>query len=62
MASILDLYGKTGPKTGQINGKGSDKTPITADGGKDLSKPVSLEKARLGKVNTNKYSETFKTK
>ena len=62
MASILDLYGKTGPKTGQINAKGSDKTPITADGGKDLSKPVSLEKARLGKLNTTKYSETFKTK
>lgn len=62
MASILDLYGKNGPKTGQINTKGSDKTPITADGGKDLSKAASLEKARLGKVNTNKYSDTFKKK
>ena len=60
MASILDLYGKTGPKTGQVDTKGKDKTPITIDGGKDLGKTASLEKARRGKVNTTKYSDKVK--
>jgi hypothetical protein len=62
MASILDLYGKTGPKTAQINKNGKDKTPLSVDGGKDLAKDTSLEKVRHGKLNTNKYSDTFKKK
>ena len=62
MSKILDLYGKTGPKTGAANLKGGDKTPINADGGKDLSKDETrLSKARHGKVNTSKkYSDMVK--
>jgi hypothetical protein len=62
MSKILDLYGKTGPKTGAANLKGGDKTPINADGGKDLSKDETrLTKARKGAVNTSKkYSDAFK--
>ena len=62
MASILDLYGKVGPKTGQIDKKGKDKTPINPDGGKDLAKNEALlTKARKGILNTTKkYSDTFK--
>jgi hypothetical protein len=62
MSKILDLYGTTGPKTGAANLKGGDKTPINADGGKDLSKDETrLTKARKGAVNTSKkYSDAFK--
>ena len=62
MSKILDLYGTTGPKTGAANLKGGDKTPINADGGRDLSKDETrLTKARKGAVNTSKkYSEAFK--
>lgn len=67
MASILDLYGKTGPKTGQVSTNGKDKTPIGVEfpfgGSKDLSKnDTKLEKSRGGKLNTTKYSDTFKKK
>jgi hypothetical protein len=62
MSKILDLYGTTGPKTGAANLKGGDKTPINADGGRDLSKDETrLTKARKGAVNTSKkYSDAFK--
>jgi hypothetical protein len=62
MSKILDLYGTTGPKTGAANIKGGDKTPINADGGRDLSKDETrLTKARKGAVNTSKkYSDAFK--
>jgi len=62
MSKILDLYGTTGPKTGVANLKGGDKTPINADGGRDLSKDETrLTKARKGAVNTSKkYSDAFK--
>jgi hypothetical protein len=65
MASILDLYGKTGNKAGQIDKKGKDKTPIGSEfpfaGSKDLSKDDKvLEKSRNGKLNTMKYSTTVK--
>ncbi len=62
MSKILDLYGTTGPKTGAANIKGGDKTPINADGGRDLSKDETrLTKARKGAVNTTKkYSDAFK--
>jgi hypothetical protein len=62
MSKILELYGTTGPKTGAANLKGGDKTPINADGGRDLSKDETrLTKARKGAVNTSKkYSDAFK--
>ena len=62
MSKILELYGTTGPKTGAANIKGGDKTPINADGGRDLSKDETrLTKARKGAVNTSKkYSDAFK--
>lgn len=62
MSKILDLYGTTGPKTGAANIKGGDKTPINADGGKNLStNETRLTKARKGLVNTTKkYSDMVK--
>lgn len=62
MSKILDLYGTTGPKTGAANIKGGDKTPINADGGKNLStNETRLTKARKGIVNTiKKYSDMVK--
>jgi hypothetical protein len=62
MSKILELYGTTGPKTGAANIKGGDKTPINADGGRDLSKDETrLTKARKGTVNTSKkYSDMAK--
>jgi len=62
MASIVDIYTKSTPKTGVANIKGGDKTPINVDGGKNLAADeTKLSKARGGKVNTTKkYSELFK--
>ncbi len=62
MSKILELYGTTGPKTGAANIKGGDKTPINADGGRNLSKDETrLAKARKGVVNTTKkYSDMAK--
>ena len=62
MASIVDIYTKSTPKTGVANIKGGDKTPISADGGTNLSADeTKLSKARKGAVNTTKkYSELFK--
>ena len=61
MANIIDIYTKTPPTTGKINSKGTDKTPIEADGGLDLSKNESrLKKARGGDLNTKKYSDSVK--
>jgi hypothetical protein len=62
MSKILELYGTTGPKTGAANIKGGDKTPINADGGRNLSKDETrLAKARKGVVNTSKkYSDMAK--
>jgi hypothetical protein len=61
MASILELYGTTGPKTGKIDTKGTDKTPIEPDGGLDLAKDEKkLLKARGGKLNERKYSDSVK--
>ena len=65
MASILDLYGKTGPKEGQIDKKGKDKTPIGSEfpfpGSKNLSKNDKvLEQSRNGKLNITKYSTIVK--
>jgi hypothetical protein len=61
MASILEIYEKLIPVTGKIDPKGTDKTPINADSGKNLSKDEkALKKARGGNLNTLKYSDTIK--
>ncbi len=61
MASIIEIYEKGTPKTGTANTKGVDKTPIEADGGRDLSKDERrLEKSRGGKLNLTKYSDTVR--
>jgi hypothetical protein len=64
--AILDSYTKQLPLTGRIN-KSGDKTPIEADGGKDLSKNQPLlTKSRRGELGqfsggygpTKNYSST----
>lgn len=62
MASILDLFGETGPKTSQINKKGKDKTPISEDGGVNLAAAPKLKKARGGELNSKFYSDTVVNK
>ncbi len=61
MASILEMYEKSLPKTGKADTKGGDKTKIESDGGLNLSKDdKALFKARGGKLNETKYSDTVK--
>ena len=66
MASIIEMFEKTPPKTGKIDTKGVDKTPIDSTnysfaGSKDLAKDEKrLEKARGGALNTKKYSDYVK--
>ena len=61
MSKILELYGTTGPKTGTIDSKGKDKTPIEPDGGLNLAKDEKkLLKARGGSLNQKKYSDSVK--
>ena len=68
MATILDIYAKTPPKTGAANVKGVDTTPIGTDNprgemkpSKDLSKDEKkLFKARGGVLKTAKYSDYIK--
>ena len=56
MASILDLFKDSDfSKLGKVS---KDKTPISVDGGKDISTPSNLEKARGGKLNLKKYSDS----
>jgi hypothetical protein len=63
MASILDIYKKTPPKTGMIDIKGKDKTPISPDGGKTLAgDDRAIVKARGGKLQEKKYSDTVTNK
>jgi hypothetical protein len=70
MASILELYGEIGPKTGQANLKGKDTTPIGNDNPRgefnpslDLaSNETKLQKARGGTLNTKKYTDTLTKK
>jgi pentose-5-phosphate-3-epimerase len=61
MASILELFGDKGPKTSQINKK-LDKTPISVDGGVNLSTEPKLKKARGGQLNSKFYSDTIVNK
>jgi hypothetical protein len=63
MASILDIYKKTPPKTGMIDTKGKDKTPINPDGGKNLATDDrAILKARGGKLQSAKYSDSVVNK
>ena len=57
MASIEELYNKS-EFSKYPQGKDKDKTPIELDGGKDLRKESNLERARGGKVNLKKYSDS----
>ena len=57
MSKILDLYEKS--EFAKLGSSNLDKTPISADGGKDLGNEKGLEKARGGKINTKKYSDTI---
>jgi hypothetical protein len=60
MASILDIYTKTPPTNGKIDTKVKEKTPIEPDGGLNLSKDdVKLERARGGKLNIKRYSDSI---
>ena len=46
-----------------IDIKGKDKTPISPDGGKDLAKDDrAIVKARGGKLQEKKYSDTVTNK
>lgn len=56
MASIEDLY--KGSDFSKLPNKGGDKTPIELDGGKDLRNEENLAKARGGKLNLKKYSDS----
>jgi hypothetical protein len=57
MASIEDLYKKS--EFSKLPRKGFDQTPISSDGGVDIIKDAKkLEKARGGKLNEKKYSDS----
>jgi hypothetical protein len=56
MASIEEKYKAS--EYAKLADKSKDKTPISLDGGKDLSNPSNLEKARGGKLNSSKYSDS----
>jgi hypothetical protein len=61
MPSIIEIYESGVPINGAIDSKGGDKTPIENDGGLNLSNDEKrLEKARGGKLNLKKYSDTVK--
>lgn len=56
MSKLVEIYEKS--EFSALPSKSSDKTPIEADGGKDLSKDEkALAQARGGKLNTSKYSD-----
>ena len=57
MASIEDLY--KGSYFSKLPNKNGDKTPVELDGGKDLRQESKLEKARGGKLNLKKYSDSI---
>jgi hypothetical protein len=63
MASIIEMYEKSAPKTSTANLKGKDKTQIEPDGGLNLATDeTKLKKARGGVLDSKRYSDTFKTK
>ena len=57
MASIEYLY--KGSDFSKLPNKNGDKTPVELDGGKDLRQESKLEKARGGKLNLKKYSDSI---
>jgi hypothetical protein len=60
MASLIDIFEKSEYKD-QINKKGSDKTPLTVDGGKDLiGNDTLVDNSRGGAINKTPYSSTVK--
>lgn len=63
MASIIEMYEKSAPKTSTANLKGRDKTQIEPDGGLNLATDeTKLKKARGGTLNTKMYSDSLKKK
>jgi len=56
MASIEELYSKS--EFSKLPNVGNDKTPVSLDGGKDLSNEEKLAKARGGKLADKKYSDS----
>jgi hypothetical protein len=63
MASIIEMYEKSAPKTSNANLKGKDKTNIEPDGGLNLATDeTKLKKARGGVLDIKRYSDTFKVK
>jgi hypothetical protein len=66
MATILDIYAKTPPKTSMANVKGVDTTPIGTDNPRGESTPSKnlakdekrLFKARGGVLKSGKYTDT----
>ena len=53
MASILDLFKDSDfSKLGKVS---KDKTPISIDGGKNLSTPSNLEKAGIKNLKSQNY-------
>ena len=56
MASIEELYKKS--EFAKLGSSTSDKTPVSLDGGKDLSNEEKLAKARGGKLADKKYSDS----
>jgi len=58
MASLIDIFNKSEYKD-QINKKGTDKTPLTVDGGKDLiGNDALVNQARGGEVSKKPYSDS----
>jgi hypothetical protein len=49
MATLEELLAKTPPATSKANIKGGDKTPLEADGGRDLSKDEKAIEAAGGR-------------
>jgi hypothetical protein len=58
MASLIDIFNKSEYKD-QINKKGTDKTPLSIDGGKDIIANDSLvDQTRGGAVSKTPYSDS----
>lgn len=56
MASIIDNYKKS--EFAKVGNSNKDKTPISADNTKLQKDEVALAKARGGKLNQKKYSDS----
>lgn len=57
MASLIDIFENSEYKN-QINKNGTDKTPLTVDGGKDLiGNDTLVDRVRGGAVSKKPYSD-----